>query len=82
MRNLVAEEHLSAADDGAATLDMPVPARSHHDHMRRNLRRRIRIYLHKAVRPLRYRPRMVVTAASALPSTSWRGRSSRRCGRR
>ncbi len=66
MRNLVAEEHLSAADDGAATLQVSVPMRGGREHMRRNLRRRSRVYLYKAVRPLRFRPRIAVAAVVGL----------------
>jgi uncharacterized membrane protein len=66
MRNLVAEEHLSAADDDAAMLDVPMPARDHREHMRRKLRRRCRVYLYKAVRPLRFRPRISVAVLVGL----------------
>lgn len=65
MRNLAAPEHdpiLQASGGSAAT----VFAGAERERVRRNLRRRARVYLHKAVRPLRFRPRIAVAALIGL----------------
>lgn len=65
MPNLAVENPEYAADRSAARTDAPM-ARGRHEHARQSLRRRSRVYLHKALRPLRYRPRIAVAVLVGL----------------